>query len=409
MNTTTKEQGELALWKEIAGINLSVSHDRWHIDRVLVFARGLQSIHGGDMEVLTAAVLMHDLGRADKQRAHGEDSRKASAEQAKKILAAIDFPESKRDTAITAILEHDQHDLTPSTIEGQILKDADFLAGFGAWGILRIALWSGESGRNITTLLERLTEKMPKRLENVEFPETAQFGRREMLFANLFLQELFREPTLQKQREKGYYIVLEGISGSGKGTQAELLKQRLEKLGMEVELVHEPNNNYRAYRDAWQKRYKRDLKDPMVMKYLLMADRYQLMNDKVRPALEAGKVVITDRSFVSTLVYQCDGDYDVAVTAFDHRFTLLPDLLILFDLDADIAYERVKNRKKKRGIHETPDLLPQHRKKYLDICNKLFAKQLEVIDASGPIEQISDGVWAIFSKRKSDFTIPFGL
>lgn len=392
MNMMKKEQIELAVWKEIAGLNMSVSHDHWHLDRVLAFAIELNKLYGGDIEILTAAVLMHDLGRADKERAHGEASRQSSVEQAEKMLQAIHFPEQKRAAVLTAILEHDQHDVTPSTIEGRILKDADFLAGFGAWGILRIALWSGESRRNVDTLLARLTEKMPKRLENVEFPESMHYGRREILFAHLFLQELQREATLPSQTRRGYYIILEGISGSGKGTQAEILKDRFEQQGFSVELVKEPDDNYRAFRDVWQTKHG-DLDDSTIMKYLLMADRYQLMKEKVRPALEAGKVVISDRSFISTLVYQCRDDYEVAVTAFDHRFTLLPDLLILFDVECDIAWNRIENRQQRPGIYEKPDLLDIHRNRYLRICKQLFPKQLSVVDANTTIGQIADKCW----------------
>ncbi len=66
MNSNPSELLELAIWKEIAGEALSVSHDHWHIDRVLDFARQLQAIHGGDLDVITTAVILHDLGRSDQ-------------------------------------------------------------------------------------------------------------------------------------------------------------------------------------------------------------------------------------------------------------------------------------------------------------------------------------------------------
>ncbi len=399
MSMMKKEQLELAIWKKIAGFNMSVSHDHWHLDRVLAFALELNKHYGGDIEVLIAAILMHDLGRADKERPHGEMSRQASVEQAAKILRAIHFPESKQESVLTAILEHDQHDVTPSTIEGRILKDADFLAGFGAWGILRIALWSGESGRNIDTLLSRLTDRMPKRLENVEFPESMNYGHREMLFAHLFLQELRREVTLPRQMRRGLYIVLEGISGSGKGTQAKILEDKLEQLALPVEVVKEPDDNYRAYRDAWQDKHG-DLNNPTIMKYLLMADRYQLMKEKVEPALEADKVVISDRCFISTLVYQGGGDdYEMAVTAFDHRFTLLPDLLILFDVEPEVAWRRIENRRQSRGIYEEPHLLKAHHDLYLKVCRQLFPKQLVIVDANMTVGEIADVCWSHVSKN----------
>ena len=64
---------ELSLWKEIAGLNISVSHDHWHIDRVLNFANQLHSLYGGDIQVITAAAILHDLGRSDSTL-HGSDT-----------------------------------------------------------------------------------------------------------------------------------------------------------------------------------------------------------------------------------------------------------------------------------------------------------------------------------------------
>jgi dTMP kinase len=130
------------------------------------------------------------------------------------------------------------------------------------------------------------------------------------------------------------------------------------------------------------------------MKYLLMADRYQLMKEKVRPALEAGKIVISDRSFISTLVYQCENDYEVAATAFDHRFSLLPDLLILFDVEPPIAWERITNRRIARGLHEKLDLLEIHRDRYLNVCEQLFPNQLRIVDANKTISEIAGSCWA---------------
>lgn len=253
---STSQTGlELTLWKEIVGLNLSPSHDRWHVDRVLAFANQLQQIYGGDPEVLLAAVLMHDLGRSDRARAHQEDSRRASAEMASAILEAMNYPIHKRTHVLTAILEHDQPGIRPSSIEGRILKDADFLAGFGAWGILRIAMWSGESNRKIGTLVNRISEGMERRFENLEFPESAQVAQREMLFARLFLESLQKPALLLPEKRKGRYIVLEGISASGKDTQAEYLRQNLERAGFSVVQVKEPTDEpdsvFHKWKELW--------------------------------------------------------------------------------------------------------------------------------------------------------------
>lgn len=391
MNSIEKEHIELEIWKEIAGKNLSVSHDRWHIDRVLSFAFQLQSIYGGDLEVITAAAIMHDLGRSSPDL-HGQDSIEKSIVHARRILARIGFPTDKIERVITAIDEHDKPEVRPSTIEGRILKDADFLAGFGAWGILRIGMWAGETGGGVGQVLDRLEHRMPRRLAKLEFPESECLAREEMMFTNLFLSLLRQPPELTGRPWKGNYIVLEGISGSGKDSQANRLQERLKLSDHAVVIVHEPTDVYRELRDAWKASHNKQVDDPMIMKFLLMADRYELIQGKVLPALEKGHIVISIRSFISTLVYQCNGACDVAATAFAHRFAPLPDLLVLFDVDADVALARIKDRKSK-GVHETRNLLEKHRKLYRETCSRLLEPRLKVINASKSIDEVAEQTW----------------
>jgi len=82
----------------------------------------------------------------------------------------------------------------------------------------------------------------------------------------------------------------------------------------------------------------------------------------------------------------------VAATAFAHRFAPLPDLLMLFDVDADVAWARIEDREK-RGIHETRELLEKHRVLYRDICSELFEPQLRIIDASKSIGEVAEQTW----------------
>ena len=212
------------------------------------------------------------------------------------------------------------------------------------------------------------------------------------MFADLFLSLLRQPPKLPVRPWRGKYIVLEGISGSGKDCQVDLLQQRLEACGHTVVRVYEPADVYRGLRDAWKKEHDKRLDDPMIMKFLLMADRYELIQGKVWPALENSHMVISVRSFVSTLVYQCNGACDVAATAFAHRFVPLPDLLLLFDVDADVAWARIEDRKY-RGIYETRELLEKHRVLYRDICSTLFEPQLKIIDASKSIGEVAEQTW----------------
>jgi dTMP kinase len=386
---------ELALWQGVAGLNLSPSHDSVHISRVKHFARLLMDIYGGDPEVLLAAVILHDLGRADSDHRHGLESIEASVDQARLILKHlhhVDLPGEKIDRILRAIDEHDQPELRPSTVEGRILKDADFLAGFGAWGILRIAMWSGESGRITNIVRAKIGDGMWRRFHNLEFPESRRIAQRDLAFAALFLQELDRNPGLPSTGA-GRYIVIEGISGTGKDTQAKEVEKKLRKEGWQTLLVQEPTDAYRAYRDIYEKRTGTPLQDPDIMHELFVADRIELLKGEVLPALRKGAIVISVRSYLSTMVYQCSTEATTALTAYQHDADPHPDLVILLDVDPSTAWQRIGGRLKERGAHETPGQLETHRNRYLELARRYFPESVTVIDASLAVEDVAKEVW----------------
>lgn len=394
MNPSGEQSLELDIWKEIAGLQLSVSHDRWHIDRVLRYALGLRAIHGGDRDVITAAVLMHDLGRGDADRRHGLLSVEASIEQARALLEAINFPSEKLERVLVAISEHDQPEVRPQTIEGRILKDADFLAGFGAWGILRIAMWSGETHRRMPVVLNRLMRGMERRFASLEFAESRATAAKEIAFVRTFVAQLQADVCLET-RHRGLYIVLEGISGSGKDTQRDLLAARLREQGFETAVVGEPGDAFRKLRDGWRTHSGQEVEDAAVKRSLLMIDRRDLIEHSIAPALDQGKIVISARNYLSTLVYQCETREEAGQAVLAHQWIPRPDLLILLDLSAELAQVRINAREKEPGEYETPEQLAVHRQRYRELTDHVIADSVQVVDAGEPQDAVSDQIWRL--------------
>lgn len=392
MNSTRSEQVKRRICDELATRPLSVSHDQWHLERVLAFAEKLQAINGGDSEIITAAALLHDLGRTEANL-HGRASVDKSIEAAGEILDKVGFPDSKIESVLLAIDEHDQPGLSPSTVEGRILKDADFLAGFGAWGIIRIAMWAGESGRGVSDVLERLGAQMPRRFRALDFAESVPVAASGVLYANLCLSLLKEPARLARAHGTGKYIVLEGISGSGKDTQCDRLRPQLQKLGHRVVKVTDPTIRFGAARDQWGEA----AEDPVVQLFLLLADRYLVMRDQVRPALQRGDTVLGVRSFISMLVYQNQELYDTAAMAYMQHFVAVPDLVILYDVDAETAYERCSDREKWvlrcLGEHEKREALKMHRQRYLEVVRQLPTIDAVVIDASRSVGEVEARTW----------------
>ena len=119
--------------------------------------------------------------------------------------------------------------------------------------------------------------------------------------------------------------------------------------------VTEPGEVYDEFRDLWEGRHLSKLDDPILRQYLLMADRHKLMQDKVIPALQRGSIVLSGRSLMSFLVYQCDDAAQLALAAYAQRFVPIPDLVVLYDLDADEALHRIKEHGGKEAAMSKPN------------------------------------------------------
>jgi len=380
-----------AIGQQIQSFVTSPSHDFTHLERVLAFAGQLRTIYGGDPKVITAAVMLHDLARAECEK-EGAESALRSAELARDVLAKIGFPPEKRELVCETISEHDQSDVFPHSLEGKILKDADFLAGVGAWGILRSALWTGEKDQGVDKFFERVKVKMLARIKSLEFPESRRLAMEEYLFVKFFLSLLEKEPVLPVEPLLGKYLVLEGISGAGKETQAERLLSRLRAKGKEACKVVEPTERLRPALHAWRERfYERQVDGRPGELFLFAGDRSCLMSTDVRPALRAGKIVVSVRSFLSSMVYQTTEEENIPYALFLHRFVPTPDLIILLDIPAQVAWERVNRRSRETGkkisIYEDPTKLDQHRQKYKDILRDHFP-QGRVIDGAKSVEEV---------------------
>ena len=150
---------------------------------------------------------------------------------------------------------------------------------------------------------------------------------------------------------KGIFIVLEGPDGSGKSTQIRLLTEYLEEAGREYIVTREPGGTPigEQIRKLILDENNREMSDVTEM-LLYAASRAQLVKEVIGPAIEEGKVVISDRFVDSSVVYQgiarklgTDTVYAVNDPAIgEYR----PDLVIYLDISEDEGIRRKKNQKK---------------------------------------------------------------
>jgi dTMP kinase len=193
----------------------------------------------------------------------------------------------------------------------------------------------------------------------------------------------------------GLFISFEGIDGVGKSTQADLLEAWLKEQNKEVIRTLEPGGT-----DVGVEirkillHHKGDLA-PRAEAALFAADRAHHVASKIRPALEQGKIVITDRYFDSSVAYQGAGRdlsrtevRDLSLWAVGG---LLPDLTVLLDLPADEARARrnTSGTEPDRLEKEKIEFFETVRSAYLDLA-KAEPNRFLVVDASVTVEQMQE-------------------
>lgn len=144
----------------------------------------------------------------------------------------------------------------------------------------------------------------------------------------------------------GRYIILEGIDGTGKSTLAKLIAKALREQGREVLLTSEPTDRPcgKLIRERLSnRRFKMTAHEWLG---LFVADRRVHIDEIVRPALEAGKDVIQDRSLYSTLVYQGEmGIPEAEILARHEGWHPEPDLLVILDIAPRFGLARTTKRR----------------------------------------------------------------
>ncbi|MBI9077689.1 MAG: HD domain-containing protein [Desulfatibacillum sp.] len=127
------------------------SHDWDHTQRVLALARHIALAEGADMEVVTVAAYLHDIGRARQDSSNGSVCHaQKGAEMATPLLQKLGIPEGKRENILHCIRSHRfRKGEAPQTLEARVLFDADKLDSIGAIGVARAFAFAGEVGARL--------------------------------------------------------------------------------------------------------------------------------------------------------------------------------------------------------------------------------------------------------------------
>ncbi len=193
---------------------------------------------------------------------------------------------------------------------------------------------------------------------------------------------------------RGVFVVLEGGDGCGKSTQTRLLVQRLRDLGREVVATREPGATGAgaAIRALVLDGGHLDARAEAL---LIAADRAEHVVEVIRPALDRGAVVVSDRYIPSSLAYQGVarglGVEEIARLSEWATGGLQPDLVVVFDVPADDA-ERRRAAPQDRMEREPAHFRAQVNQAYRDLADR-FGWAL--VDGRAPVEDVANEVWKL--------------
>jgi dTMP kinase len=215
---------------------------------------------------------------------------------------------------------------------------------------------------------------------------------------------------------KGKFITFEGGEGTGKSTQAAMLASRLESLGIGVKLTREPGGSPGAeiMRHVLLSGAAKPL-GPEAEAILFAAARNDHIQCTIRPALDAGQWVLSDRFIDSTRVYQG------AVGNVDHRFIkalervsvgdVRPDLTLVLDVPAALGLKRAAGRRGRQNPDrfeaETLDFHERLRQAYLMLA-AAEPDRCVIVDASAPKKMVGQRIWQAVNARLQPMAAPRG-
>lgn len=179
---------------------------------------------------------------------------------------------------------------------------------------------------------------------------------------------------------KGKFIVLDGIDGSGTTTHAEELKNWLVNQGYAVVLTQEPSS--RKIGALIRTIIKTHDTSPTVDALLFAVDRVDHLETIIKPALEANKIVISDRYVESSIAYQTAAGLKMTWILEINKFAEKPDLTIILDVPPEVGLSR---KPKLEDKFEDVTFLPKVREIYLQ---RAKTQHYPVINTDRPLNQV---------------------
>lgn len=192
--------------------------------------------------------------------------------------------------------------------------------------------------------------------------------------------------------------MFEGIDGSGKTTQSQLLYKRLVSTNTQVVATCEPTDG--PVGRLLRRMLSGDLPaDQRTIASLFAADRTEHLMDSdtgIRQMVDNGTTVVCDRYYFSSYAYHSlymDMEWVIQANRLNADI-LKPDITLFIDVDPEICLKRLQTTRKHLEIYEKIDIMKQVRANYLAAFHRLENQEhVAVIDGNDSVENIAEAVW----------------
>ncbi len=197
-------------------------------------------------------------------------------------------------------------------------------------------------------------------------------------------------------QKHGAFIVIEGLDGSGKTTQAKLLTAKLAHNYRALYTAEPSQGRIGAFiREDCLYEKKRLLTE--IEALLFAADRIEHIENEIKPALQEGRLVICDRYVYSSLAYQGSAGLSIDWIHEINKYALKPNLAVFVDVAPETVLQRLR---RKKSVMETLEIQQKVRDTYLNFIAK---GDLLRIDGDRPIEEVSEDLTKIVFKFLKTF------
>ncbi|MEA1995829.1 MAG: dTMP kinase [Campylobacterota bacterium] len=200
-------------------------------------------------------------------------------------------------------------------------------------------------------------------------------------------------------KDKPQYIAFEGMDGAGKTTQAKLFQSFLASINIKSLMTKEPGGTPAGIKIKEILLENKIYKETELL--LFLADRSQHIREVVKPNIEKGVIVVSDRSLYSTIAYQgfgkgIDVEFLHKLSSFTNN-SILPQVVFLIDTQPEVCAMRCKERDKEKS--ESISFLKKVREGYLKLSEKkAFKKAFFVMDGQKDIATLHEDILKVWNK-----------